>query len=53
MASGFAHNLTDEELRELYINQNLSAEEIAEMYHTTRCAVLCEMSKRGIKNLES
>lgn len=49
MASGFAHNLTDEELRELYINQNLSAEEIAEIYHTTRCAVLCEMSKRGIK----
>ena len=49
MAGGFAQNLTDEELVELYINQNLSAEEIAELYHTTRCAVLCVMSKRGIK----
>ncbi len=49
MAGGFAQNLTDEELIELYINQNLSAEEIAELYHTTRCAVLCVMSKRGIK----
>ena len=49
MAGGFAQNLTDEELIGLYINQNLSAEEIAELYHTTRCAVLCVMSKRGIK----
>lgn len=49
MAGGFAQNLTDEELIELYINQNLSTEEMAEIYHVSQSAVATVLSRRKIK----
>lgn len=46
---GALSDVTNEELIELYINQNLAADEIAEKFGTTRGAVATELSKRKIK----
>lgn len=41
-------NVADEELIELYINQNMSAMELAEHYGVTEGALRCCLSRRGI-----
>lgn len=46
---GAFKGVPDEELRRLYIDQNLSLEEIAEMYHTTVGATASYLSRCGIK----
>ena len=46
---GALSDVTDGELIELYINQNLAADEIAEKFRTTKGAVATELSKRKIK----
>lgn len=46
---GALSNVTNEELIELYIGQNLAADEIAEKFGTTKGAVATELSKRKIK----
>lgn len=46
---GAFKGVPDEELRRLYIDENLSADEIAEIYHTTANAVRSHLSHLGIK----
>lgn len=46
---GAFKNVSDEELIHYYIELNLSAEELAEMYHTTESATRSYLSHRGIK----
>ena len=46
---GAFKGVPDEELKRLYIDENLTAEEIAEMFHTTPNAVRSYLSHCGIK----
>ena len=46
---GAFKGVSDEELRRLYIDENLTADEIAEMFHTTPSAARSYLSHCGIK----